>query len=56
MKQPEIFVCFLLEHITPTQHILSNMRSGGETVQLQYPPGDLDELIFAWEEYAESDK
>ena len=40
----------------PLGNILSNMGFGGETVLLQFPPGDLDELIFAGEEYNESEK
>ena len=40
----------------PMLHILSNMRSGGDPMPEQYPPGDIDELIFADEEYQESEK
>jgi len=32
------------------------MCPGGDLMPEQYPPGDLDELIFADEEYRESEK
>jgi len=32
------------------------MSFGGDGMELQYPPGDLDELIFWDEEYRESEK